>query len=194
MSPREPRISRLCAIQVEAQPQTGSMKVVLPSTIRLDVSSMDTEVKRKREEEETYEYEEIVKRLDATREANRLALEEIKQHRADTLKSYYDWVSFDFQREMDGMIRILEGMVADYSEFMGLASAPMELVTTRWETMSKEVYENINDDEEPAVKFIVKIKDFLVNFIESTKYNEVYTYIQPGEWNNGSGYKGKYGV
>ena len=168
------------------------MKAFLPSTIRLEVSSMDTDVKRKRGGGETLE--DIEKRLAATTQANKEALEEIKTLGVATFQVKEDWMSYNFQKNMNAMIRFLEKLVNDYAELMRVASAPMKAITELWEKISEMVYDNINDEEAAAVEFIKKVRDFLVGFIESTAYKGDYTYIEPGGWDLGSGYKGKYGV
>jgi len=161
------------------------MKHVLPSTIQLDVRSMNTDAKRKREGEGEGDDEQRAlekKRLEM--------LAEIKQLKLDTMRSNEFW-TFDLGRVMEEMIDKLDNLSVDYRDLLEMEFAP---IISTWERMATMVYEKNNDTEAAAVKFTIAVRDFLVDFINSSFYNGDVAYIKPGLYDGGAGAKGVYGV
>ena len=148
------------------------MQAFIPSTIMLDVVNMSTHMKPDSGEEN--------------------ALREIKELRRAALTNPKEqWVNWQFQQSMQVIIYLLELLVDQYTEGKEMSVGPIERAADQWVSLSQLAYNEINDEDASALKFIVKTGELLRRIINSDLYNGDIVYVQPEKFDSGA--KKRYG-
>ena len=149
------------------------MQAFIPSTIELDVVNLSTHMKPDSEEQR--------------------ALSDIKQLRRAALTDPKEqWVSWQFQQSMQVMLFLLELVVDEYmAGGKEMSVGPIERAADQWVSLSQLAYNEINDEDASALKFIVKTGELLRRIINSDLYKGDIVYIKPEKFDNGA--KKRYG-